>query len=276
MKVVIVGGAGFLGSYLVNELKYDHDVLVFDRVANPDVESHVGDYMNIENCLESLKGGGVDAVIHVAAISSPAYDPPELVFKSNVTGTFNVHEAARKLGIKKVISTSSEAAYGFFFGEKEFLPNYLPIDENHPLRPQDPYGLSKKVNEEIAQSFSDKGIMSTSVIRPPWIVKPEDYTGHKGFIAGRGFPLDKFNTFAYVDVRDLTKAFRLLLETDIPRYEIYNVCADDSTSNMPLSELLPKINPTLEDMAQSIKGNKSGLSNEKIKKLGWIPKFARR
>lgn len=178
-------------------------------------------------------------------------------------GTFNVHEAARMLGIKSVVSTSSEAAYGFFFKIRDILPLFLPLDEKHPLRPQDCYGLSKKVGEDIAQSYTDAYGMSTPVIRPPWIVKPEDYETHKGFKAGTAFPLDTFSTFAWVDVRDLVRAYRIVLEKS-EGHEVYNVCADDSTANEPLRTLFPKFD-----------GEGSGLSNKKIKALGWSPIYNR-
>lgn len=268
MKIVITGGSGFLGKWLVAELK-DHEVVVFDRMKHPTVNTYIGSIEDLSGCLAAFKGA--DAVIHTAALNSPIKSSPEEVYRVNTVGTFSVHEAARKLGIKKVISTSSEAAYGFFFKIRDLLPLYLPLDEKHPLRPQDCYGLSKKVGEEIAQSYADAYGMTTSIIRPPWIASPEDHEIHRGFKAGTAFPHGTFSTFAWVDVRDLAKAYRIVLERGTG-YEIYNVCADDSTANESLSTLLPKINPLLPKI---VGGWGSGLSNEKIKALGWSPVYNR-
>ena len=265
MKIVITGGAGFLGKWLAEEFT-DHDVTVFDLVAHPTVATHIGSVESLSDCLAAFKGA--DAVIHTAAPLPPTEFSPEHVYYVVAVGAFNVHEAARRLGIQKVVSTSSEAAYGFYFRVKDFLPQYLPLDEQHPLRPQDVYGLSKKVGETIAQSYADAYAMTTSVIRPPWIVKPEDYKTHEGFQTGTAFPRDRFNTFAWVDVRDLAKAYRLVLEKS-EGHEVYNVCADDSAVNEPLSTLLPKINPALP----TYRGTGSALSNAKIKELGWSPVY---
>lgn len=267
MKIVITGGAGFLGKYLVEEFK-DHEVTVFDLVKHPTVFTHIGSVENLPECIAAFQGA--DVVIHVAAPLPPEKFPQEYVYRVNTVGAFNVHEAAQKLGITHVISTSSEAAYGFFFRLHDVLPASLPLEETHPLRPHDVYGLSKKVAEVIAQRYTDAYGMTTSVIRPPWIVSPEDYEIHKGFRLGTAFPLDTFSTFAWVDVRDLAKAYRVVLEKS-KGHEIYNVCADDSTANEPLSTLLPKINPSLP----KFDGEGSGLSNKKIKALGWSPLYNR-
>lgn len=267
MKIVITGGAGFLGKYLVEEFK-DYEVTVFDIVEHPTVKTHIGNIEKLSACLSAFEGA--DAIIHVAACVSLSKCFQEDMFRINSTGTFNVHEAAHRLGIKNVISTSSEATYGFFFKKRDFLPQYLPLDEKHQLRPQDCYGLSKKVGEDIAQSYTDAYGMTTSVIRPPWIVSPKDYEIHKGFKVGTAFPLDTFGTFAWVDVRDLARAYRFVLEKS-KGHEIYNVCADDSTSNEPLHTLLPKINPNLPKFNEE----GPGLSNKKIKALGWSPVYNR-
>ncbi len=256
-----------MGTWLVEEFK-DHEVTVFDLVGHPTAKTYIGSVENLSDCLAAFKGA--DVVIHTASPLPPTKFPPEHVFRVNTVGTFNVHEAARMLGITKIVSTGSEAAYGFFFKIRDFLPLYLPLDEKHPLRPQDCYGLSKKVGEDIAQSYAEAYGMDTPVIRPPWIVSPEDYEIHKGFRAGTAFPLDTFRSFSWVDVRDLAKAYRFVLEKS-QGYEAYNVCADDSTADEPLRTLLPKINPSLP----KFDGDGSALSNTKIKALGWSPLYNR-
>lgn len=266
MKIVITGGAGFLGRYLVDVFS-DHDVVVFDKIEHPSHKTHIGDVTSLLDCLEAFRGAS--AVIHVAAHNSPSGHAPEEVFRQNVMGTFVVHEAARALGITKVLSTSSEAAYGFFFKIREHIPEYLPLDEEHPLRPQDAYGLSKKAGEAIAQAYADAYDMDAAVIRPPWIVSPQDYSVHKGFKAGTAFPLDTFQSFAWVDVRDLARAYRIIFDKS-KGYEIYTVCADDSTLNEPVTEVMKRLFPSLPPIdAQTT------LSNKKIRTLGWIPEFSR-
>src|SRR2546421_26048 len=88
--------------------------------------------------------------------ASEGREPHEVTFRTNVMGSFNVHEAAWRLGIRRVASVSSEAVLGWDYREREFAPDYLPIDESHPVRPQDAYGLSKEVGESIARSYTAK------------------------------------------------------------------------------------------------------------------------
>ena len=79
-----------------------------------------------------------------------------MTYQTNVVGTFNVHHAAFRLGVKRVVSASSNAIVGWSYSER-FMPDYLPIDEDHPLRPEDVYGLSKEIGETIARSYARKG-----------------------------------------------------------------------------------------------------------------------
>src|SRR5204862_2876504 len=93
---------------------------------------------------------GAEAIVHVAAIPRPTFDVPEVVFRTNVMSAFNVLEAAHALGIRRVVIASSVSVIGFPFYERSFAPAYVPIDEAHPLLPQDAYALSKVVGEELA------------------------------------------------------------------------------------------------------------------------------
>src|SRR6185436_16056186 len=126
----------------------------------------------------------------------------DATFRINVMGTFNVHEAARQRGIGRVVSLSSEAVLGWAPGswEREHVPAYLPIDENHPCAPQDCYGLSKQVMEDIARSFSARCGMVTVLIRAPWLVSPEEL---EQLIKSGGRTPGRFALYHYVDARDL-------------------------------------------------------------------------
>jgi nucleoside-diphosphate-sugar epimerase len=86
---------------------------------------------------------GAEAVIQAAAIPDPLHDPPHVVFQNNVMSVFNVLEAAVRFGVRRFVNISSETVPGYFFPERESLPDHLPVDERHPIRPQDPYALGK-------------------------------------------------------------------------------------------------------------------------------------
>ena len=90
---------------------------------------------------------GMEAVVHAAAIPDPTHNPPAVVFQNNIMSTFNVLEAAVRFGVRRFVNISSETVPGFFFPERPFLPDYVPVDEEHPIRPQDPYALAKHFGE---------------------------------------------------------------------------------------------------------------------------------
>src|SRR5579883_199748 len=175
-RIVVTGGAGRIGSYVVAELQDDYDVTVFDRVLpSSRYRAHyrVGDHEDLGQLCQACAGAA--AVLHLSAIPAPRTYPDSDVFRTNVVGTFNAHQAATMLGISTVVSTSSQAAYGWGWGEHDFLPRYLPLDEDHPDEPDDAYGLSKVVGEKIAQTFHRKSGMHTIVLRPPLVIFPGSY-----------------------------------------------------------------------------------------------------
>jgi nucleoside-diphosphate-sugar epimerase len=275
MKVVVTGGCGILGRPVVEALAShgaDADpleVTVVDQVSVAEVPGVTYIRADIRD-LGQVYGAlaGADAVIHLAAIRRPGIVTDDVVFETNVTGTFNIHEAAWRLGVPKVISTSSEAALGWDYRRTDFAPEFLPIDESHPLRPQDAYGLSKKVGEEIAESYAARG-MSTLVLRPPWIVAP-DVLEQLRVDGGRR--LDRFATASYVDVRDLAEAYRLALTADARSGEKLFVVADDTSIAEPLSTFMPRMLPAIGAMAQSLTGSRPAVSNARARaSLGWAP-----
>jgi UDP-glucose 4-epimerase len=120
---------------------------------------------------------GASAVIHLGAIPSPAVNPPDVVFRNNVLAQFNVFEAAATLGIRRVVSASSVSALGFPWQHRWSEPLYFPIDELHPLLPQDAYGLSKALGEEIAAAYGRRGAGSTASLRFSTILSEDAYAG---------------------------------------------------------------------------------------------------
>jgi nucleoside-diphosphate-sugar epimerase len=277
MKVLIVGGAGFLGSYIADTL-VEYDVTVYDILKNNNHKTIVGNVLDLDLMTSSFYG--FDAVIHTAALTSRIAGTNEDIFQINSIGTFNVHEAARKNGITKVISTSSETVYGYFMQNVSLnnIPKEMPINETYFPNPKDTYAFSKVIGENIAKFYACNYEMNTAVIRPPWIVSPKDYEVHLGFINGgksggeRGqsaFPFNCFNTHAWVDVRDLAVAYRIVLEKNTS-FEIFNVNSDDSTLNFPLAMIYKGV-----ESFEKFHDLRSGLSNEKIKALGFQPFYNR-
>lgn len=273
MKVIVTGGSGKVGSYVVDELKKFHEVTVFDikEPKDKDVNFTKGDMLSIDDCRKAFKG--MDAIVHLAAIPHPLNDPPDRVFNTNIVGTFNVHQAAADLEIKKVVQASSDSSYGFNFRKEGdvLLPEYLPIDEDHPQKPADPYGLSKKIGEEIAKSFVRRYKMTTVVLRICWVVFPEPES-----VLEFKKTLKKGGGCWYNDVRDVAYAFRLAIEAKgLKNYEVFCISAQDTATELDSIELARREWGSHIPFTREIKGRKSLYDWTKARVLlGYQPRYA--
>src|SRR5262247_3740647 len=165
MNILVTGGVGKVGQWVVGEL--------LDRLPGPErgaVKYLMGDVQDLGQVMEAMTDA--EAVIHLAAIHNPNIATTSVTYETNVVGTFNVHHAAFRLGVKRVVSASSNAIVGWSYGER-FVPDYLPIDEDHPLNPEDVYGLSKEISETIARSYARRGVETVS-LRPSGVVAPDE------------------------------------------------------------------------------------------------------
>jgi nucleoside-diphosphate-sugar epimerase len=277
MKIVVTGGMGKIGRYVVGELAdgagTPHQVTVFDQVRGPEqgpVRYIGGDITDFGQVVGAL--AGADAMIDLAGIHRDGITTNDVTFRTNALGSFNVHEAAWRLGIRRVVSTSSISVMGWDGRERDFMPEYLPLDEDHPVAPQDTYGLTKEVVEAIARSYTNKCDMETVVLRPPGVVTPEQLDAWRP--DGRELP-DRFLLCAYVEARDLARAYRLAVERPLPGHTVLFIAADDSSVGEPLATLFPRLYPELGAMASHLTGTRSSISNERAKRLlGWAPEHS--
>jgi len=158
MKAIVTGGAGFIGSHLVDRLVSDgHRVTVLDNLATGRIENIAGHIKNktvrffnvdISNSdFDSDIFAGVDWVFHLAALADivPSIVEPCKYMKANVKGTWEVLEAARGAGVKRFVYAASSSCYG--------IPDEYPTPETSPIRPQYPYALSKYLGEEIVLNW---------------------------------------------------------------------------------------------------------------------------
>lgn len=277
MEVVVTGGSGKIGQYVVRELlRHGHDVVSFDRTKpaepEPGVHYRLGDHEDEGTIFELL--APAEAVVHLSAIPSPGTEPNAYVFRTNVMGTYNVCEAAATLGLKKIVATSSVNVVGMSFRYRDFNPHYLPVDENHPDLPQDPYALSKVVNEDtVDMAHRRTGIPAVS-IRPSHVIMPEAWPDR---LTAMQADLNAFcrGFWGYADVRDLAVGFRLALETESAVQGAYYIVADDAFCSVPLAEAAPLAYPGIGDMAARLTGTESGISNAKARsELGFQAQYS--
>jgi UDP-glucose 4-epimerase len=158
MKSIVTGGAGFIGSHLVDQLlELGHEVIVLDNFSTGrrDNLKHVIDKIKLIECDLAIKGEwlkyfkNVDWVFHMAALADivPSIQKPEAYFNANVNGTFNVIEASRQCEVKKFIYAASSSCYG--------IPKEYPTPENAFIQPQYPYALTKRIGEELVLHWSN-------------------------------------------------------------------------------------------------------------------------
>ncbi|HTR81492.1 MAG TPA: NAD(P)-dependent oxidoreductase [Bacteroidota bacterium] len=239
MKIVVTGGSGLVGKYVVSELlEHHHTVAVLDiKPPAQDVEFLKVDVLNLEEVRKAVKG--YDVVVHMAGIPHPLNDPAEKVFFLNVNGTFNVLQAAVENGVKKVVFTSSESTLGFAFMTKRMAPEYVPIDEQHPLRPQDPYGLSKVIGEQICRTYSARHEIRTVCLREPWIWVPEGREREMYKTLVMEHHKWSNNLWAFVHVHDVARAHRLAVEKDLDQlHEVFFICAAENWTGINSRSLL--------------------------------------
>ncbi len=243
MKVVVTGGSGLAGAFVVQHfVARGYEVLNVDRVkasspVSPFRFANLEDLGQVYGCLH-----GAEAVVHFAAIPRPSYDTDEVVFRTNVMTTFNVLEVAAQLGIARVVLASSMSVLGYPFNYHYFAPEYVPIDEAHPLKPQDPYALSKMVGEVMAQGFVRRSGMTVVSLRLSWIHTPETFKQQlmplwEDPAAGAS------NLWGYIDARDAAQACRLALTANVSGHEPFFIAAPNTFMKLPTAELVRQFYP---------------------------------
>ena len=165
MRVLITGGAGHVGKPICERFVCNGwDVHVVDMVPDPQIEGVSYALCDIRDFAALFKQvEGCDAIVHLAAIPSTMTHPDSTLFSINVSGTYNLFEAAERAGVKRIAQASSINAFGGYWGCDDRQYDYFPLDENHPLHTTDAYSFSKQLVEEIAAYYQRRsGIDSVS------------------------------------------------------------------------------------------------------------------
>ncbi|HVE06422.1 MAG TPA: NAD(P)-dependent oxidoreductase [Paraburkholderia sp.] len=286
-RVIVTGGSGLAGKWVVENLvEHGYEVLNLDRVPMPKrtartLITDITDAGQVFNALASstaptefvpdLEPKPIDAIVHFAAIPRIMVTTDNEVFRINVMGTYNILDAASKLGIRKVIVASSETTYGVVFAHRHRNPQYFPLDEDYPVDPMDSYATSKVINEVTAKAFHARTGADLYCFRIGNVLDPEDYA--KFATWNKDPSLRKRIAWSYIDGRDLAEAARLGIEKDGLGFQVMNIAADDVSSDLPSAELLKRFYPEVP-VKKQLGEFETLLSNEKLKKLlGWKQKY---
>jgi UDP-glucose 4-epimerase len=278
MRVLVTGARGKVGAAATAELlRAGHEVLATDLMPPvherelPDEAPYVQADLTDAGAVHALVRG-VEAVVHAAAIPDPVHHAPHVVFSNNVMAGFNVVEACVRAGVRRLVNLSSETVPGIVFAERPFLPPYLPIDEDTPCRPQDPYGFGKHVIEQWCEAAVQRSDLSAISIRPSWVQHRGNYERNLGPMVREPFEFSA-SFWAYTDNDDLARSIRLAVVTELHGHEVIYVAQPDNATGRPLAELVAATLPAgAVELRPTDRADASGIDCAKARRLlGWTP-----
>ena len=278
MRVVVTGSRGKVGRAATQALvDAGHDVLGVDLL-RPVFDAGVvipGRYMQADLTDPGSAFAivaGADAIVHTAAIPQPTGNPAHVVFQTNLLSTFNLIEAAVRFGVKRFVNVSSESIVGNFFPERPFEPDYLPMDEEHPLYPQDAYALSKDFGEQLMDAAVRRSDIRAISIRPSTVHNEENYESNLGKQVRDASNLSA-NFWSYIDVYDLADALVLAAESDLPGHEVFYIASPDNAGGHDFAAMLHKYYGDRIPLRELDRVDASGISTAKARRLlKWEPK----
>lgn len=276
--IIVTGGSGQAGRACIADLReHGYDVVSVDLVSPADTavaHSRV-DLTDFGQTMAAFSGiddrtDGVTGIVHLAALRAPGLAPNHVVFATNTISSYNVFEAARKLGIKNVVWASSETVLGLPF---DTPPPYVPVDEEYPGRPETAYALSKHVGEEMAEQFCRwDPEMKIIGLRFSNIKDSDEYAE---FETWQDDPsVRKWNLWAYIDSRDAAQAIRRALEADLTGADVFIIANADTAMRTPNSDLLDAAYPGVS-RARDIEPTETLLAIDKARRiLGYEPQYS--
>ncbi|KAI2639350.1 UDP-glucose 4-epimerase [Xylaria nigripes] len=285
-RIVFTGGSGRAGRHIIPELlKRGHKILNLDLVPlptpdgkglNPDVptlKTDLTDAGQVFNALtthfsfdcldDGVPAGPPDVVIHFAAYPRILLVPDNECYKTNTISTYNVVEAASKLGVPKIIIASSETVYGVCFGEGDVNFDHFPVTEDDETVPMDSYGMSKVCGEQIARGFARRFGNDIYALRLSGIIEPHEYERdfpkYLGQLAAR-----RRSAWSYIDARDIGQICHLCIQKDGLGFQTFNAANDTIISVESTRKFLGKAVPDAT-ITREMGEFEAPLSNKKIR-----------
>jgi nucleoside-diphosphate-sugar epimerase len=287
-RIVVTGGSGKADQFVIAELlSHGHTVLNLDLspMDHPEVHTLKPDLADSGQVFNSLSGQwslqepfpeGLpprpNAVIHFAGYARNLLVPDNETFRSNTQGTYNIIEAACKLGIRKIILASSVTVYGVSFaqGDANFPP--FPIHKDLDVNPTDTYAIAKLCNERIARGFAARSGADIYSLRIGRVIEPDEYNDRIFYSYAHEPTLCKVHGWSYIDARDLGRMCEAGLRTNGLGFQVFNATNDHITNLSPTREFLQAQSPDTP-ITREMEEFEAPFSNTKIKQLlGFVEK----
>lgn len=265
MKVLVTGAGGRLGGAVIRLLRARGDEAIGVDLRGGDRQVDIRDLGQVLGV-----AAGCEALIHCAAIPTPRDHAAEVVFATNVLGTFNALQAADLAGIGRVAIASSLSVMGGAWANPPHPPRYAPVDEAHPHEVEDPYGLSKVINERTAEMFARRTGSSIAALRFGWILSNAEARDEAERFERE--PLrNRASLWGYIDERDAAAA--CLASVDAPPfgYEAFTIIGGDTLATIPTAEALVRYAPEVEIRSEIVGYDAPFNTAHARELLGWTP-----
>jgi nucleoside-diphosphate-sugar epimerase len=290
-RIIFTGGSGKAGRHVIPYLlKQGHSILNLDLIPFPEdhlptgksvytMKTDLADGGQAFNALSSLFNmseyslpthpGPPDAVIHFAACARNMIVPDNETFRINTLSTYNVIEAACKLGVQKILIASSETVYGVCFSQgrdQDLSYHSFPLDEDtYDVDPMDTYACSKLCGERIARTFARRFGADIYALRIGNVIEPHEYA--RDFPTHVGRPeTRKRNAWSYIDARDLGQICDLAVKRDGLGFQVFNATNDSITTTVPTKRFFEENEPSTE-VTREMGEWEAPLSNRKVKEV---------
>ncbi len=276
MRVVVTGGSGRVGAFVVKELlSRGHQVINVDRryPKESSAAKHICALLahreQVQPILEQA-----DAVCHLGEMPSTHAGPTPLdVWIDNTRAGATVLQTAADLKMKRVIYTSSCQAYGMWEMTDPVIPQRLPFDETHPLTPCNQYAMGKAAIEGYAKMLAQREGLSVAVFRPPWVMAETYSETIVNQMRQRPTRTDGFAS--YVHATDLARAYALAIENPRPGFEAYHFSAAEVLSLYPIAPRLREHHPEFPPLPGDWPAFRSPVLIGKMREhFGWQPQWS--
>ena len=284
MRIAVTGGSGKLGRTVVSVLgQAGHQVVNLDAVGRSGPGFIRVNLTNYGETIDALYGENYpsagseqatkpafEALVHLAAIPAPGIQSDVATFHHNILSTFNVLQAARRIGIRNIVIASSETVLGLPF---DVPPPYIPVDEEYAARPESVYSLVKHLEEQMARELVRwDPSLKIIALRFSNVMDPTDYAAFASYDANAA--LRKWNLWGYIDGRDGAQAILKALELDVTGFDHFIIAAADTVMSRSNADLVAEVFPDVP-LARDLGENDTLLSIDKARRvLGFNPQYS--